>query len=363
MKNKNLNIFKKNKKIFLFQYFVLFIQIAIIPLCFYFFFYSQLSNANQATQPLVVKVFLFINFIFLSLIYCDGIKNIIFILVYYLFYSKKQRKPNLKNINDNYSSKKLLFNNHNKKVLLIYTTKDDFDENSLLCSMNQNYDNFEVFILDDSKDENYIKKIKNFVNKFTNGVHHIRRNNNIGFKAGNLNSFLKKFTDYDYFVLLDSDEIICKDFINECLRIFDNDESIGIVQANHTSNRWNNLFEKSGCLGIFPGASTSLTMKNIYGVPTLYGHGAMIKKECYVKTGGFPEIVSEDVGFVIKSLEQGFRVEFANNLICDEKFPVDYVSFKKRSIKWIQGNFELFKKMRKDIIKLKIPFYRKITLL
>ena len=234
--------------------------------------------------------------------------------------------------------------------------------------MNQDYDNLHIFILDDSDKDEYINQINNFydeVKKANNKIpiSIIRRENRKGFKAGNINSFLKQYSDFDYFVLLDSDEIICNDFCKECIKIFNKDKTIGIVQANHVSNRYENKFEKYGSLGVFPGSSTILTMKNNYGIATLYGHGAMVKKECYYKANGFPEIVSEDIGFVVDALAVGYRVEFANNIICDERFPIDYISFKKRATKWTQGNLELLKAKFLKILKLKINFFRKLDLI
>lgn len=243
------------------------------------------------------------------------------------------KPPVKKNINTIYKNNEIICKSINsKKVLLIYTTRNDFDEFSLLCSMNQNYSNYEVFILDDSNDEKYINEINKFVSRFSKGVSVIRRRTNNGFKAGNINNFLSKFKNYDYFVLLDADEIIPNDFIEKSIKYFD-DEKVGIVQSNHTSNRYSNLFERIGSIGIFPGASMSLTMRNKYGIPTLYGHGAMISKDCYETNGGFPEIVSEDIGFLIDSLYNGYKIIFANDIICDERFPVDYLSFRKRSVK------------------------------
>ncbi len=352
-----------NVKYIIFYVFLTMCWIVIIALCSYFFLVRQFYKADLSLSPVVVKIIMILNFLFLSLLYCDGFKNFCFVIMYYISYAKKQILPKNDCINEIYKSNKIISKKTDiPKVLLLYTTRNDFDENSLLCSMNQEYENYSVYILDDSDDKSYIEKVNNFVERFESGVYLIRRNNNKGFKAGNLNNFLKNYKSYDYFVLLDSDEIIPKDFISKSLMYFKDNKNIGIVQANHTSNRYTNSFEKSGAIGVFSGASTSLTMREIFGIPTLYGHGAIISKECYENVGGFPEIVSEDIGFLIDALYIGYEIAFAKNIICDEKFPIDYLSFKKRSIKWTQGNCELFKKKWKKIIKLPQPFWKKLDL-
>ena len=69
--------------------------------------------------------------------------------------------------------------------------------------MGQEYDNFETVILDDSSQEAYKTQIDEFAQK--HGVKVVRRQDRKGFKAGNLNNYLQGRTDYDYFVVLDSE--------------------------------------------------------------------------------------------------------------------------------------------------------------
>lgn len=65
--------------------------------------------------------------------------------------------------------------------------------------------------MDDSKSNEYIKRVDEFVKE--HGLRIVRRENKEGFKVGNLNNYLKNNDDYDYFVVLDSDEVFLNDFI------------------------------------------------------------------------------------------------------------------------------------------------------
>ena len=125
------------------------------------------------------------------------------------------------------------------KVLLLYCTCNDFDGESLARSMRQDYANTQTVILDDSSKEEYKTAVDRFAAR--NGVRVVRRENRIGFKAGNINHFLLseeiKNSDYRYAVILDSDEIIPENFVTECLRYFAAYENAGIVQANHIATR------------------------------------------------------------------------------------------------------------------------------
>lgn len=344
---KSINYFQKNKKINWVYLLIFTLWILIFFFNIWFFILFQLNNISVLKHKIFIKILLVINCIFMTVLYCNGIRDFIFVIYYYSYLRFK------KNFIPKYFDKK-------SKVLLIYVTCDDFDSNSLEKSMYQNYSNFEVYILDDSKNEFYKKKIDDFSTKHNISV--IRRNNNKGFKAGNINNFLQNYDiEYDYFVILDSDEIIPSDFITNILPYFNN-KNVGIVQANHKGTRWNNKFDKIGCNGVISSWTTFISVKNNIGIVTLNGHGAMISKKCYLDVGGFPEIVAEDLGFTVKALEKKYKIIFAKNVICEEKFPIDFLSFKKRNIKWTQGNFEFFKKIGWKILFMKIPFFKKIDL-
>ena len=311
------------------------------------------TSQNNIANLTIATIFLVINLIFITILFCNSIKDFIFVLYFHLYLKKKLRQ-NTKNKNN-------LLVKKNSKVLLLYTTCNDFDPESLLASSNQNYSNYEVYILDDSYDKKYIDKINQFA-KENPWIKVIRRKDRKGFKAGNINNFLQNYNiNYDYFVLLDSDEIIPEDFITKTLNYFNNNH-VGIVQANHKGTRGKNLFSNIAQLGIYPSWTTFISVKNKYGIVTLNGHGAMISKECYEMSGGFPEIVAEDLGFTINSVNAGYQIVFANDIICEEVFPIDYLAFKKRAIKWTQGNVEFCKKYIFKIFKLKIPFFKKVDL-
>ncbi|WP_052663068.1 glycosyltransferase family 2 protein [Mycoplasmoides pirum] len=315
----------------------------------------QWENTFFTLQDIVVKFFLILNWLIINIGFCNGIKDFVILLTYYIYLKPKYKKNYFKQFNHSKLISKL-----EPKVLLLYTTCNDFDEQSLLQSINQNYSNFCTYILDDSDQEFYKNKIDNFINKNKN-INLVRRKDKKGFKAGNINNFLMNTKEeFDYFVLLDSDEIIPNNFIKNCLPYFEN--NVGIVQANHKATRFSNLFDKLGSKGVLPAWTTFISFKNVYGSVTLNGHGAMIDRKCYYDSMGFPEIVAEDLGFAVNAINKKYKIVFAYDVICEEKFPVDFISFKKRNIKWTQGNFEFIKKFGLKLIINKTNFFKKLDL-
>lgn len=311
------------------------------------------NTANVSTTILVLsRIFLSFNAVFISYFWLNGVKDFIYVIWYYI--NKGRLIKRHKEIIDVDTS------NANDRVLLVYCTCNDFDGTSLLKSINQDYNNFKAVILDDSSDENYLKQIDEFSKQ--HNIEVIRRENRIGFKAGNINHYLMREdvkNSYDYVVILDSDEILPNNYIKESLKYFYKYENIGIVQANHISTRNRNFFMKIFHIGVNSHWPTYQTMKHFYGFSTMLGHGAMIKRDCYLKAGGFPNLVAEDLCLSIEARGKGYYVAFAPNIICEEEYPIDYVAFKKRHSKWTQGNLEFIKKYTGKIIKSKMKWYEK----
>ncbi|WP_029513203.1 glycosyltransferase [Mycoplasmopsis primatum] len=252
-----------------------------------------------------------------------------------------EKRNNLKIINEIHS---LPISLTDKKVILAYCTCNDFNEEALLTSSIQNYLNYKVVILDDSTNKEYIDKINEFVKKYPN-IELVRRKTKEGFKAGNINNYFLNKSDYDYLVILDSDEIIPTNFIIESLKYFKYYSNVGIVQANHKgrSTGITNNFQKWFSVSILPSLFKSLWPRNKNGLVNCFGHGAMISKECFDKVGGFPQVVSEDNAFTLKMLYENIFVVFAPNIICQEDFPINLSAFIKRQGKFINGNIEMSK--------------------
>ena len=313
------------------------------------------SNITQV-QRIFANILIALNGIFISYFWLNGVKDLIYVAWYFIARQKLMKRyyeiidTDVSNVND--------------KVLFVYCTCNDFDGSSLEKCLHQTYSNYDVVILDDSSSDEYKKQVDSFANQ--HNVKVVRRDNRVGFKAGNINNYLMsdecKAIGYNYFVILDSDEIIPNNFIVESLKYFYSKQNVGIVQANHISTRNRNFFMALFHIGVNSHWPTYQTMKHFYGFSTMLGHGAMIKSECYYKSGGFPNLVAEDLCLSIEARNQNYLVAFAPNIVCSEEYPIDYVAFKKRHSKWTQGNLEFIKTYTKKIAKSKMTWYEKLDI-
>lgn len=308
----------------------------------------------SSPKTITIIILLTINTAVLAMLWLGSIKDFIFSLSYALFH---------KRINKEYKQiKEIPFDKDNSpRVLLLYCTCNDFNESALSKSIKQDYPNFKAVILDDSKDQKYIDQIDKF-QKYHKNVEVVRRKDKKGYKAGNLNNYLKDREDYDYFVVLDSDEIIPSYYIRQILKYFVYDEKCGAVQAKHKAQKGENIFQKLMGLCVGSNGETVQVIKNFYGANALIGHGMTISKQCYKKTGGFPLVVAEDISFAVEIKNAGMDIIYAPDILCYEEFPINYVSLKKRQCKWTQGNLEYMKKYHKDINKCKMTWFEKIDI-
>lgn len=318
--------------------------------------YDLLSEGGVTPSKIVTTVLIFANVGLLAYMWLGSVKDFMFSFIF-LVRGKKiiRRYDPIINVN---ATLPLSNGQKSPKFLLLYCTCNDFNEDALSECMRQTYDNFETVILDDSSDPTYKAKIDGFAEK--RGVTVVRRQDRKGFKAGNLNNYLKGKTDYDYFVILDSDERIPPDYITKTLKYYALGEDVGVVQAAHKATRGGNLFQNLMGMSVKSNGVVCQVMKNFYGSNALIGHGMTISRACYEATKGFPLVVAEDISFAVDVKNSGYRVLYAPNIVCKEEFPVNYLCLKKRQAKWVQGNVEFMKKYNRSITDSKMTWYEKL---
>ena len=232
------------------------------------------------------------------------------------------------------------------KVAVLYVTYNDFRADAVSSCLNQEYDDFHTFILDDSTNPEYIQAVDEFAGKFNDKVTIIRRNDRNGFKAGNLNHALSQIAGrYEYFAIADSDSIFPPDFIKKLLPYFSVSEKIGFVQAMQRANpEQKSYFARAMGFNLDLHYKRYLLPKEKYGFIMLYGHGAIVRTDAWEGIGGFPEIVSEDLGFSTKLRRCGYEGILAEDVVCYEDYPETYRHYRRRTEKWIKGTLEfLFK--------------------
>lgn len=233
---------------------------------------------------------------------------------------------------------------NNASVAILYTTCDDFDPYACQSCLKQTHSNTRLVICDDSSEESEKRAIDNWARQNDPSIKIVRRPDRKGFKAGNLNYAIENFVTEEYVVVCDADEVIPFDFVDSLLPHFYN-ENIGFVQARHRSRAFpKTWFERvlGPSIDIF--YEWCLPWRNRYGFVACFGHGFIMKRKVWKLVGGFPEIVSEDIGFAVRALAIGFQGIYTEDVVAEEATPSNYTAFVVKYRKIIGGTIEFFQK-------------------
>jgi cellulose synthase/poly-beta-1,6-N-acetylglucosamine synthase-like glycosyltransferase len=228
------------------------------------------------------------------------------------------------------------------KVALLYTTCDDAIPDLILKLGQQTYPHCDVFILDDSVNSETIQTINQLAARCRYRA--LRRNSREGFKAGNLNNWLRLYgAQYDYFVVLDADSMLDIDFIERMLKY-----------AEHPANKQVAIFQSK----ILPWNTTNFIPRlmaqispvwlyeldrvvNTCGIIPAWGHNNLCRTRDFIKVNGFDEaFISEDYATALNLLDNGLQCKLVN-VISYEAVPETVYNYSKRALRWAHQTMQL----------------------
>ena len=193
----------------------------------------------------------------------------------------------------------------------------------------------ETFILDDGKSE----AVKHLANKL--GIKYLRRENNSGAKAGNINNALQQ-TKGNFFAIFDADFVPSPLFLYETIPFFEN-EKIAFVQTPQNYRNLNNLISKGA--GYMQSVFYSLIQpgKNRFNAAFCVGTNVIFRRSAVEVMGGlYEESKSEDIWTSIILHEHGFKSIYIPNSLAIGATPETIESYSKQQLRWATGGFEIF---------------------
>ena len=245
-----------------------------------------------------------------------------------------------------------------EQIAILMTVCNDFEEKAALSAVNQEYEKYHVFILDDSTIGSEREMVNKWCGQYPSKCTKLSRKDNRGFKAGNLNDAEKKIPSrYELFCIVDSDQVLPPTFLQEIHRTYAINEKPAFVQGIHKGiHRDVSRFSKSLSAIIYPEWRYHLSYKNKYGLPTVLGHGYLIRREYLIKVGGHPEIVSEDLALTMLLSTHGYSGVMAPEIVSLEVYPQSFKSIQSRRFRWTMADWEiLFTRYFKIYIKSPLP--------
>lgn len=249
-------------------------------------------------------------------------------------------------------------------VAIFYTCMNDMKEEAVATCLVQDYPCFNLYILDDSSTSIEQKRVDALSFKYGKKVVVIRREQQTGFKAGNLNNALHEIgNEYEYICIVDADELIPPTFLHEIVAIAEGNKQLGFVQASHRQYGRTEYGKQTGD-AIDLHWNYFMPARNLFGFVYSYGHGVLLRSEALTTIGGFPEVVSEDIALSTKLREAGYQGYYACDIESLEETPSSYQAFRRRNEKIVIGTLDFLFKFYPSFLRASnVSLVEKIDLL
>lgn len=215
-------------------------------------------------------------------------------------------------------------------------------------------DKYEIIIGDDSNKPEISKKLHEFA-KHHSLAKVIGRGTNEGYKPGNLNNMLK-YSKGEIIVIFDSDFVPKEDFLKRIVQPFLKDNKVAGVQA-----RWKFTNPSQNMVSIL-GATIVSTYHHIAipfvhdkrGMVFLCGSAEAVRKDVLIHLGGWEGgNLTEDIEFSLRLLENGYKIQYLEDLECDSEIPYTLKDLYKQQMRWAYGVIYSWVKHIKSIAKSK----------
>ncbi|WXG40378.1 MAG: glycosyltransferase family 2 protein [Candidatus Freyarchaeum deiterrae] len=216
-------------------------------------------------------------------------------------------------------------------VIILNYNGEKFLENCLKSVLDTDYPNFEVIVVDNnSKDRSIeiINGVKPFFEAKNIPFVIVKNSKNLGFAEGN--NVGARFAKGDYIYLLNNDTLVDKHWLNELVKILDNDTEVGAAQSKILSmQNSNHLSTQIDCAGGFINPYGFAIERGfmdedrgqynkIEDIFYAKGAAAVFRKDLFHYLGGLDPnyfFYYEEVDFSWKIMLVGYRVVFVPNSV------------------------------------------------
>jgi cellulose synthase/poly-beta-1,6-N-acetylglucosamine synthase-like glycosyltransferase len=227
-----------------------------------------------------------------------------------------------------------------------------------VCRIDYPKDLLEIQVLDDSTDETVAIAEAAVERHRAEGfdVHHLRRDNRHGFKAGALHEGLKAAKG-EFVLIFDADFIAPPDILMKTLGHF-SDPKVGMVQVRwgHVNRDYSLLTQVQSVLldGHFilehGGRNRSGRFFNFNGTAGIW------RRETIADAGGWQhDTLTEDLDLSYRSQMKGWRFVFVQDVVSPAEIPVEMNAFKSQQHRWAKGSIQTCRKLLPRILASDLP--------
>jgi cellulose synthase/poly-beta-1,6-N-acetylglucosamine synthase-like glycosyltransferase len=225
-----------------------------------------------------------------------------------------------------------------------------------VCQFDYPIEKLEIQLLDDSNDET-VDIISERVNHYKGlgfDIHHIQREERIGYKAGAL-KYGTSISKGEFIAIFDSDFVPEKDFLMKTIPHFNNDK-VGVVQS-----KWgfiNAKYSYLTCLQAF-GLNAHFSLEQVgrsYGdhFINFNGTAGVWRKTCIADAGGWEsDTLTEDLDLSYRAQLNGWKFIYLEDVVSPSELPIEINALKAQQFRWTKGAAECTSKNLKRVLKSK----------
>lgn len=221
-----------------------------------------------------------------------------------------------------------------------YNENESILRDTITGCKNIKYKNKKIYLLDDG----HRLDIEKMAGEL--GINYIKRENNEGFKAGNINNALKH-TNGELIAIFDADHIPVSTFLLELIDYF-KDHNTGIVQTpQHFMNP--DPFQKNLVVGKPVANEQDLFFRVIqpglakWNSAICAGTNFLVRREPLVRVGGLPHnTVTEDMDLGLRMKNLGYMIRYHNKPLAVGLAPETFKDYLSQRLRWAAGTIQIF---------------------
>lgn len=218
-------------------------------------------------------------------------------------------------------------------------------------------DKIEIQVLDDSTDETVAliaAKVALLQEKIS--IHHIRRGNRQGFKAGALKAGLETATG-EFIAIFDADFLPPTNFLYQTIPYFI-DDTIGMVQTKWTwLNKSYSLLTRLQAFALDAHFSIEQVGRNIQqGFINFNGTAGVWRKACILDAGNWhADTLTEDLDLSYRAQLKDWEFIYLEHQGSPSELPPVMSAVKTQQYRWNKGGAETARKHLRNVIRSKKP--------
>jgi len=216
----------------------------------------------------------------------------------------------------------------------VYNEPQDVVSRTLEACNSVRWPNKTIYLLDDSRNEQSIREMRQLAAK--HGATLVRRPDNKGYKAGNINNALQRAIKEEYFVILDSDQAPSMEFLERTMDHF-SDPGVFFVQTPQHYVNDDTPLRRAAKIGTNIFYQTQCVSKAKDGALPFCGTNLVVRASMFRELGGFRYYTSTE------DIELGLR---ANARYA----PPDWRAYRSQQYRWANGNLAILRQNWKELL-------------